>query len=147
MRPLSPALKLLKIRLAAENRLLLIPKCKRISCGIAIAGLFADNASFFQIVEKYYFYAYNNNMSEDKQILEESGEDLGTKSAKTKVAKVSHVARKAHKKKRKRQKIADAIFGNPLFWILVMIGALLLFIALFEHVPQFGVNKVYHIFD
>lgn len=59
----------------------------------------------------------------------------------------SHVVKKNRKKKRRGRKIADAILGNPLFWILAIIGALLLFIAFFEHVPQFGVNKVYHIFN
>lgn len=37
--------------------------------------------------------------------------------------------------------------GNPLFWIFLIVGSLLAFIALFEHVPSFGVNKIYHIFD
>ncbi|MCR5662271.1 MAG: hypothetical protein K6G50_09120 [bacterium] len=86
-------------------------------------------------------------MTENNQELEKNGENLGDESAKTEVAQKSHVAKKARKKKRKGRKIADAILGNPLFWILVIIGALLLFIAFFEHVPQFGVNKVYHIFN
>ena len=86
-------------------------------------------------------------MTEENQELEKSGENLGAESAKTEAAQSSHAAKKTRKKKRKGRKVADAILGNPLFWILVIIGALLLFIALFEHVPQFGVNKVYHIFN
>ncbi len=86
-------------------------------------------------------------MSEDKQALEKNGENLGAESAKTVSAPGTHIAKKSRKKKRKGRKIADAILGNPLFWILAIIGALLLFIAFFEHVPQFGVNKVYHIFN
>lgn len=37
--------------------------------------------------------------------------------------------------------------SNPLFWIALIVGSLILFIMLFEHVPNFGVNKSYHIFN
>jgi len=47
----------------------------------------------------------------------------------------------------KFKKILLILAGNPLFWIFLIVGSLLLFIYLFERVPSFGVNKVYHIFD
>ena len=47
----------------------------------------------------------------------------------------------------KLKKILLILAGNPLFWIILIVGSLLLFIYLFERVPSFGVNKVYHIFD
>jgi hypothetical protein len=47
----------------------------------------------------------------------------------------------------KFKKILLILAGNPLFWIILIVGSLLLFIYLFERVPSFGVNKVYHIFD
>ena len=40
-----------------------------------------------------------------------------------------------------------ALASNPLFWIFAIVGAMLLFIVLFERVPSFGVNEVYHIFE
>jgi len=46
----------------------------------------------------------------------------------------------------KTKKILQALAGNPLFWIFLILGSLVAFILLFEHVPSFGVNKTYHIF-
>lgn len=37
--------------------------------------------------------------------------------------------------------------SNPLFWIAAIVGSLILFIMLFEHVPNFGVNQHYRIFE
>lgn len=47
----------------------------------------------------------------------------------------------------KTKAILLALASNPLFWIVLIVGSLVGFIALFEHVPSFGVNKIYHIFD
>ena len=49
--------------------------------------------------------------------------------------------------KDKTKRVLLALAGNPIFWIFLIVGSLLLFIFLFERVPTFGVNQVYHIFD
>lgn len=46
----------------------------------------------------------------------------------------------------KVKQVLLALAGNPLFWIFLILGSLMLFIFFFERVPSFGVNKVYHIF-
>lgn len=40
-----------------------------------------------------------------------------------------------------------SLASNPLFWIVLIVGSLILFIVLFEHVPNFGVNQHYKIFE
>lgn len=49
--------------------------------------------------------------------------------------------------KSKLKRLLLVLASNPLFWIFLIVGSLVAFIAMFEHVPSFGVNKVYHIFD
>lgn len=48
--------------------------------------------------------------------------------------------------KDKVKEILLGLAGNPLFWILAIIGGMVAFIVLFERIPPFGVNEVYHIF-
>ncbi|HXE71672.1 MAG TPA: hypothetical protein VNO81_03345 [Candidatus Nitrosotenuis sp.] len=42
--------------------------------------------------------------------------------------------------------LALYLAGSPVFWLLLAVGALVLFVLLFETPRNFRVNEIYHLF-